>query len=331
LNQQALVINYLDECAAELGRLDMLSIWNACVLMLSFQYGLRPGQIARIETRDVRIFETGAVHISIWITKQRNRRKAVRVVRRIKREWGPLFTAYIERRGANESDDPDRLFGLTPGKIGDCLAELFQEIAGERWTATDARHTAAQRLADAGVPHVALSEFLIHACTRTANVYFNASPTQAQRVNEALAISPIYAAIAEVARTRTIDKKTLLGLPEDKQIGGVPHGIPIAGIGGCDIGQSLCSKNPVLSCYTCRRFLPLNDPTIHERVVMDRSRHSPLTTSGPISFRTPPLGATTIATWSRCTATPRESARSSWTRLLRAAEIPGSDVGCARS
>ena len=33
------------------------------------------------------------------------------------------------------------------------------------------------------------------------------------------------------------------------------------------MGQSLCSKNPVLSCYTCRQFLPLNDSSIHERVV----------------------------------------------------------------
>ncbi|PMZ85786.1 site-specific integrase, partial [Pseudomonas sp. FW305-42] len=61
----------------------------------------------------------------------------------------------------------------------------------------------------------------------------------------------------------------LLRLPADKQIGGVPHGIPIAGIGGCEVGQSLCSKNPVLSCYTCRRFMPLRDTNIHERVLED--------------------------------------------------------------
>ncbi|HHH7389073.1 TPA: hypothetical protein ACP2SZ_005153, partial [Escherichia coli] len=32
-------------------------------------------------------------------------------------------------------------------------------------------------------------------------------------------------------------------------------------------GQSLCSKNPVLSCYTCRKFLPLSDAAVHESVV----------------------------------------------------------------
>lgn len=56
-------------------------------------------------------------------------------------------------------------------------------------------------------------------------------------------------------------------MPPDQQIGAVPHGIPIAGIGGCGIGQSLCVKNPVLSCYTCRKFMPLKDSRIHEEVV----------------------------------------------------------------
>lgn len=62
-----------------------------------------------------------------------------------------------------------------------------------------------------------------HATTLTANVYFDASPTQAQRVNQALALSNIYSNVAEVARTRTIDKTALLGLPPDQQIGGVPR------------------------------------------------------------------------------------------------------------
>ena len=106
-----------------------------------------------------------------------------------------------------------------------------------------------------------------HASLKTANVYFETSSTQAQRVNAALAISPIYASVAEVARTKTIDMQALLGMPSDYQVGGVPHGIPIAGIGACSYGQSLCSRNPVLSCYTCRRFMPLHDAGVHNRVV----------------------------------------------------------------
>ncbi|MDX2387958.1 hypothetical protein GHK29_34040 [Sinorhizobium medicae] len=95
---------------------------------------------------------------------------------------------------------------------------------------------------------------------RIANVYFDKSPAQAQRINEALAISPIYANVAKIAKTKTIDKLTLLGLPPEKQVGAVPHGIPIAGIGGCDLGQNLCMKNPVVACYTCTSRLLKKGP-----------------------------------------------------------------------
>ena len=162
---------------------------------------------------------------------------------------------------------PDSYFNLAPQKLSIILRDLLEKITGTRWSPTDLRHTAAQRLADAGTSHIALSEFMGHSTTLTANVYFDASPNQAQRINQALAISNIYSNVAAVARTRTIDKGALLRLPPDQQIGGAPHGIPIAGIGGCSAGQSLCSKNPVLSCYTCRKFLPLSDFAVHESVV----------------------------------------------------------------
>ena len=32
-------------------------------------------------------------------------------------------------------------------------------------------------------------------------------------------------------------------------------------------GQPLCAKNPILSCYTCRKFLPVKDVAIHAGVV----------------------------------------------------------------
>ena len=158
-------------------------------------------------------------------------------------------------------------FGLTPQSVGKKIADLVEEITGERWSATDLRHTAVQRLTDSGASQIVVAEFMTHAVIRTSLVYFDTSPTQALRVNQALAISPIYANVAEIARTRTIDKAALLRLPSDKQIGGIPHGIPIAGIGGCASGQSICTKNPVLSCYVCRKFMPVKDADIHDHVV----------------------------------------------------------------
>lgn len=278
LDHQATIVDYIDEICGLLAKspdaVDGVTLRDACTLVIAFQYAFRPGQIARIEVADVRVFSTGAVHVAVVAAKQRALRKRVRITRRIKREWAPLFIELLRRRpnddlGAN-SETPERLlFRLAPWEIGDVLTELCADLTGEAWTGTDLRHTAAQRLADAGVAHSALSEFMVHASHQTANVYFDTSPTQAQRVNQALAISPIYANVAKIASSRTIDKDMLLRLPHDNQIGGVPHGIPIAGIGSCEAGQSLCRKDPVLSCYTCRHFMPLRDAAIHERVLKD--------------------------------------------------------------
>jgi len=75
--------------------------------------------------------------------------------------------------------------------------------------------------------------------------------------------------VAEIARTGFIDRRALEALPPDRQVGAVPHGIPITGIGACGLGQSLCSLNPAMSCYTCRKFIPVDQPDVHRQVLAD--------------------------------------------------------------
>lgn len=276
LDHQSLIVDHIDAMCAALSNdpqsVDNETLRDACILVTSYQYAFRPGQIARIETADVRLYSTGAVHVAVTRIKQNDNRKRIRETRRIKREWGPLFNEFVKRRDAGsvmieEGVPPRLLFGLTPTGVSRVILELTSDLTGEAWSPTDLRHTAAQRLADSGISHAGLSEFMGHSSDRVANVYFDASPPQAKRVNDALAISPIYKNVAKIATTRTIDKEMLLGLPAEKQIGGVPHGIPIAGIGGCKLGQNFCMKNPVVACYTCSQFMPLNDPEIHQEVV----------------------------------------------------------------
>lgn len=280
LRDQSLLISYIDEIAEKLETskstgvshdLDMIKLRGTCLLILSHQYAFRPGQIAKIKAVDVKSYGENSVHVSVPVGKQREAKRGRLVTRKIKSEWAIIFRSYSAMADAVRLHIDSTLgqiyFCMTPTQVSVAIGDLTEFLIGERWGATDLRHTAAQRLADAGVSHISLSEFLTHATTLTANVYFNASPTQAERVNQALALSPIYSNVAEVARTRTIDKAALMRLPPDQQIAGVPHGIPIAGIGGCSAGQSLCTMNPILSCYTCRKFLPLLDSAIHLEVV----------------------------------------------------------------
>lgn len=276
LDQQALIVNHIDRLCEKLAvdpaSIDNEELRDVCMLVMSYQYAFRPGQIARIELADVRLFPTGAVHVAVSIIKQQDNSKRIRVNRKIKREWGSLFNELVRRRETGtlqpeEGVPPRLLFGLTPNGVSIGITNLTEELTGDAWSPTDLRHTAAQRLADGGISHAGLTEFMGQTSDRIANVYFDTSPAQVQRINEALAISPIYSNIARIAKTKTIDKAMLLGLPADQQIGGVPHGVPIAGIGGCGLGQSLCTKNPVLACYTCSRFMPLGEPEIHEEVL----------------------------------------------------------------
>jgi hypothetical protein len=45
--------------------------------------------------------------------------------------------------------------------------------------------------------------------------------------------------------------------------------MPISGIGGCTSGQPACPYNPITSCYGCRKFMPVQDKAVHERVLGD--------------------------------------------------------------
>lgn len=215
-------------------------------------------------------YKNGAVHLSIPLLKQRGVNRLTKVTRKVKQEWAPIFSEYLTLRDLKTSGAKtpgDSLFLLTPKEVGRRIVDLSEELTGNPWTATDMRHTAAQRLADAGSSRISIAEFMGHRSILTAGVYIDASPNQAQRINQALGISPIYSTLAEAARKRMLSPQEILRYSEEQQISAVPHGIPISGIGACQVGQPNCAKNPVLSCYTCRSFLPVASHKAHEEVV----------------------------------------------------------------
>lgn len=247
---------------------------DACLLYWSYQHGLRPLQLSMINLNDVRqhVWNDGppSIHVKIEYAKQRNNRTKYNPIqtRTMKRDWAWMLSAWLERRKnrANtlDLDRPDSLFGIPNVEITRAICNLTEKITRRRRTPTELRHTAAQRQVDAGCSSLELAEFLMHSRVTTGLVYFDFSPTQADRINRALGLSPVYSALSEIIKTRKVDKAKLLGLPDDQQIGAAPHGRPIIGIGGCGIGQSHCRKNPGLSCYTCQKFMPLDEREVHE-------------------------------------------------------------------
>ena len=276
LAHQALLVTYIDEMAARLangsGVIEDDELRTACLLITGQQFGVRPGQTARLKRDDPAIHTTGAVHLRFLMTKQRGDQPQVHHIRRVTRTWCPLFIEQARRRAnepAPEGVHPESFFCLSPRRISSKVERASQAITGTVYCPNDFRHTGAQRLADAGASHEEIQEYLMHSRPRTAGVYFAGSATQAEKVNKAMRLSAIYGAVAEIARTKTIDMNRLLSLPADRQIGGVPHGIPIHGIGACGVGQPNCTLNPIFSCYGCHRFLPVHDAAVHSQVADD--------------------------------------------------------------
>ncbi len=283
LHEEGHLVDYFDNLNAKV-RSDRTSVSieelrAGSVLLTSYQHAFRPLQIAKLRRRDVRVYPSGSegpvIHATFETVKQKWTTPPRPLTRSFKREWAFMLAAFIEHRDAHpekfRSDGhliaQDSFFGLSPGSVSHLIVEKTEAIFERSRSANELRHTAAQRMADAGATKEELAEFLGHTSLETGLIYFDQSPTQAARLNKALALSPIYSAIVEVARTGTIDKAALLGLPADRQVMGCPHGIPIAGIGACELGQSLCAKNPVLSCYGCRNFLPVADAATHRCVL----------------------------------------------------------------
>ncbi|MBO9508792.1 site-specific integrase [Thalassospira sp. A3_1] len=244
-------------------KLSINVIRDYCILSLCFQYGLRPGQIARISASDIRVFETGALHVAFPLTKQR--KVSSKIVRRIKREWCDLFVAY--RKHAPPT--PAKFFGLTPREVTEIVRTMTRALCGNVYAPGDFRHTASQRLVDSGASAVSVAEFLGHSTLNAGSVYYDTSANQAELINRALSISPIYSTVHQVALTRTLSRQVLERTSEEKIISGMPHGIPITGIGKCSVGQPNCKFNPIFSCYNCRHFIAIDEQQIHRNALND--------------------------------------------------------------
>lgn len=269
---QKAIYSFLDETAHSLSAddsVDISTLIDATAIILADQHAFRCGTIARIKVADVRVHKGGVVHITAAMIKKQRNSQRIHITRKIRQDWAQIVQSLLEFRDkADSAIDPNRkLVGLIPAEVTRRIANRTESITGTRWTATDFRHTSAQRQVDMGASADELADFMQHNSVLVGNVYFDQSPNQAKLVNDALAISPVYSVLPEIHRTRTIDKRALMGIPEERQIGGMPHGSPIAGIGACDSPQSVCQKNPVLSCYGCRKFIAVSDVEIHQRVV----------------------------------------------------------------
>lgn len=269
MEEESRIVQYLDSLAALVKQnpsaVDFENLTQGAMLLCSYQFGMRPIQIASLTLRDVKIWadqndDDLSVHLTFRTVKQRTQSNSRPLLRKVKREWAPIFCELFNRQLSLNFLGEERIFPVKKAQqVSVAISKLSSLLTGRDTSANILRHTAAQRLVDAGASQEELAEFMGHTDITTGLVYFRTSPNQAERINQALGISSIYQRVAKIAHDRFINPQELAELKGDQQIAGVPHGIPIAGIGGCSGGQPSCPFNPVTSCYGCHKFMPLAD------------------------------------------------------------------------
>ncbi len=279
IEEEAILITYFDDMTRKVQHLPENVSGNelrdVAILVCAFQFGLRPMQIGMLQMCDVRIWNNvdGAqpsVHLTFKMIKQHSRKKALPLPRKVKHDWAPLFVELYNRGIRKGLDAADRIFQTASSQeTASIIIKVTGGLLPDSRSATELRHTAAQRLVDAGASQEEVTEFLGHSDTDTCLVYFQTSPNQAERVNRALGVSEIYQQVVKIAHDRFISSEELADLKGEQQIGGAPHGLPITGIGGCSTGQPSCPSNPVIACYGCRKFMPLYDVKIHQKALED--------------------------------------------------------------
>lgn len=271
IEDEAELVRWIESRSKSVGNLSLESLVDTALIICSYQFSMRPKQIGTLRRRDCRVLNAASgeqtVHLTFRMIKQRaEATKRMQLVRKVKREWAPIFSE-VYLRTAREGGAA-HLFGYSDSiSISKRIRALLLEITGTDWTPTDLRHSGALRLVDAGASAEELAEFMGHSSLETGLVYYDASATQAERINQALGISNTYRQVARLGVSRFISADELKRLKGDEQIGGVPHGIPIAGIGACKSGQPSCPFNPVTACYGCPKFLPVADMGLHVEVL----------------------------------------------------------------
>ncbi len=275
IEEEAKLVRYVDQAAASIGMLSPDELRRAALVICSYQFGMRPKQLGTLRKRncEVRVSKEdglASVYLTFRTLKQKDEMAShLPLLRKIKREWAPLVAAtyaLLENEPASAF-----FFGFRSRKeLSDALIDQLNEILpGNGRVAYDLRHSMAQRMVDAGASQEELAAALGHTHLKTGLVYFRSSANQAELVNKALGLSETYRTVAKIAADRFISVEDLARLKGDQQIAGVPHGIPIAGIGGCKTGQPSCPYNPVTACYGCPKFMPVRDVALHEQVLKD--------------------------------------------------------------
>lgn len=268
-SSQADIVRLLDEK----GGADDLLEWQIeglAALALGFQHGIRPVQILTLMTNHVQLLDESEGQVACIISFHEAKKKITgeikEISRQIKPEWTPLVFKLLDSAIATGRA---RLFVTTNSEK---LWRLTKKVSKQfgvsiNYNYYKLRHTGGQTLADAGHSLHDISNYLGQSHPNSATPYIRSSRKQAHFLNKALGTSKLYSTIESIATGKYITKEQLEAAHEDNQIAGIVGDRLIAGIGLCANGQGSCVYDPVMSCYNCKKYMPVLDPNVHKEAI----------------------------------------------------------------
>lgn len=233
---------------------------------LNWELGLRTEQVAGVDGNHlVEVVGPNGVsyfHLKIIRLKQRSYKSSYRnrvvsevlakklknlIALRVKNfcaevEELPLFVDSGNRRVSGEL-------------IRNAIVWMCQQAKLSPGTSTFLRHNMAQKLADQGTPGDLISDMLDHTTKIAARYYVQATPAIAKIKARALGKNATYKELMSLMTGTLVHRhdatdsaKIVRGVVATRYIGNI-------GVCGLDV-DTACSKNPIYSCYTCRKFQP---------------------------------------------------------------------------
>ncbi|MFJ9449130.1 hypothetical protein [Herbaspirillum sp. NPDC101397] len=273
--QETLILRLIDE---SYDPDDWHSLQTNVILHLAFELAPRPSQMYALNADDLEVVEASGGtanednYFSLWLPlgKQRGAGVPERRPRRISAQLGKKIQFLTALNEGLFGKPVKALFWsareerLRASYIGVALRDAMMLLDGQTVGARLMRHHLGQGLADQGASADVIAEALGHNSTVAARAYIAATPTIAKIKSRALGKSDSYKNIMKMMLTGDISDKQ--SFPKERWVKGVVHLQYVVGVGGCGLpANNHCPKNPIYSCYTCRKFHPFSDGP-HEEV-----------------------------------------------------------------
>lgn len=236
---------------------------------LNWELGLRSEQVAGVEEHHLtEVPGSGSVryfHLRLIRLKQRTYQTSYRnrvVSERLGNKIQKLILLKAQHFGQHPGVKPifvnTRNKRVSPGIVRNAIVQVCEKAQLDPSSSTFLRHNMAQKLADQGTPGDLISDMLDHTTKVAARHYVAATPAIAKIKARALGKNATYKELMSLMTGELIYRKDTDN--PDKIVRGVVATRYIGNIGACGLDRdTACAKNPIYSCYTCRKFNPFID------------------------------------------------------------------------